>query len=389
MSERSSHELGGVLAGPPPRARRLRLTAAALAIALAAAGVVIAIWPTAFPRELLATLSGPVGQDYFAAFSPDGKTLAVVNDGGNDGGISLWDVATRRWKAKLPGGRCQFSGPVVYSPDGKTLAEFTVAHTTCLWNLATGQETTLTDPCPPSSGFGFGMDGAFSPDGATLAVADCTTGSRGHIYLWDLATRHLTATLPGPDYITSVVFGPDGMLAGGRDDAGTLPAGEIYLWDLPSRHLTATLTNPGQDSAASLDFGPGGMLAVGDGVSDGNVYLWNVTTRKLTATIHLPFSIGRAQAVASNAATGKDDTPGPVSVRTIAAFSPDGKILAANAQYGHGTSLYDVATRKLLATLTDPGTDSSRVAREVVFSPHGSMLAVVDGNGRTYLWHVG
>jgi hypothetical protein len=114
--------------------------AVVLAIALAAAGVVIATQPPGLPqRGLLATLSGPRGQQEFsAAFSPDVKTLAVVTYGG----VSLWDVAARRWTATLTAPGCQQGGvPVGFSPDGKTLAEFT--GTTCLWDLATGRETSL------------------------------------------------------------------------------------------------------------------------------------------------------------------------------------------------------------------------------------------------------
>jgi hypothetical protein len=43
------------------------------------------------------------------------------------------------------------------------------------------------------------MDGAFSPDGRTLAVAACGPlpdgGTGGTIYVWDAAARRLTATL--------------------------------------------------------------------------------------------------------------------------------------------------------------------------------------------------
>jgi WD40 repeat protein len=122
--------------------------AVVLAIALAAAGAVSATQPPGLPqRGLLATLSGPRGQQEFsAAFSPDVKTLAVVTYDG----VSLWDVAARRWTATLTAPGCQQGGvPVAFSPDGKTLAEFT--GTTCLWNLATGRETSLTAPSPPAA----------------------------------------------------------------------------------------------------------------------------------------------------------------------------------------------------------------------------------------------
>jgi WD40 repeat protein len=431
MRQLSFHELRSLLAAQPARARRLAL-AISVAIALAAVGIVFALQRP--PSGLLATLSGPAGRtEISAAFSPDGRTLAVVSASNplepTPGSISLWNVATRKWTATLssprcagalpvlfsPDGqtlalftytkttclwnvatrkwtatlsspRCAGALPVLFSPDGQTLALFTYTKTTCLWNLATGQETTLTDP----GGTG-PTEGAFSPDGRTLAVADCGSGS---IYLWDLATRRVTATLTnasgcgdvydGSRY-TTMAFSPDGSML-----AVSSPA-ETDVWDLATKHVTARLLDPvkynSQDASIDTDstaFSPDGMLAAGD--ADGIVYLWNVSSRKVTATITPPFNQGRAVASYSDNDVGID--PLPASWTDVeAVFSPSGKILATNAAFGTGTYLYDVSTRKLLATLTDPGTNTTYLPT-VVFSPDGSMLAVVDSNGHTYLWHM-
>ena len=47
--------------------------------------------------------------------------------------------------------------------------------------------------------------------------------------------------------------------------------------------------------------------------------------------------------------------------------------------------LWDTATHKITATLTNPH-DKSITA--VVFGPGGTTLATGDGNGSTYLWHL-
>ena len=109
--------------------------------------------------------------------------------------------------------------------------------------------------------------------------------------------------------------------------------------------------------------------------------MWNAATRKVTSTIVPPVNWAQARAARRNDAA-RAAPPGASAV-----FSPDGMSLATTAAYGYGTYLYDVANRKLLATLTDPGASTSMLPA-VAFSPDGPMMAVVESNGRTYLWRL-
>jgi WD40 repeat protein len=61
-----------------------------------------------------------------------------------------------------------------------------------------------------------------------------------------------------------------------------------------------------------------------------------------------------------------------------------GKLLATSDMNGR-TSLWEVATRIQIATLTDPG---SQGVVSAAFSPDGKILATADMNGRTYLWDI-
>jgi WD40 repeat protein len=64
------------------------------------------------------------------------------------------------------------------------------------------------------------------------------------------------------------------------------------------------------------------------------------------------------------------------------AFSPNGSIIATgeNKEY-----LWNSVTRKLIASLSDPG--GGHVA-SAAFSPGGNTIATLDGNGYVYIWDV-
>lgn len=223
---------------------------------------------------------------------------------------------------------------------------------------------------------------AFSPGGTTLAVAGCGGG----VLLWDVATRRPIATLasPGCPLGGQVAFSPDGtVLAVGE----TEPGGDhdhVYLWDLAAGRWAGTLTGPGRGGISSLSFGRDGILAAG--ADDDHAYLWDVATRRLTAVIVPPVN-----AAQGNASISKDGTPYPIAgafdQSTTVAFSPDAAIVAIDASFGYGTYLYDVATGTRVATLTRPG-GRPGFAAWIAFSPDGTMMAVTEARGPTYLWDV-
>ena len=240
-----------------------------------------------------------------------------------------------------------------FSPNSTTLATVdSDAGVVLLWNVASRKVTaTLSDPHVKRI-----TDAVFSPDGTTVAIGDLN----GSTYLWNVASSKLTATLTDPhgQGIYDAVFSPDGTTLAAEDSNGS-----IYLWNLASSKLTATLTDPhGQDIDDPL-FSPNGItLATTEvmGSSISSIQLWDVASGRLIAT--LPHSQGIYSPT----------------------FSPDGSTLAA-ADGEDSVYLWNVASDKLTATLTDP---HGQGCYTVLFSPDGTTLAAADFDGSTYLWNV-
>ena len=248
---------------------------------------------------------------------------------------------------------------VAFGPDARTLAVGSVNNngnasgtggSTYVWDIATKTITaTLTDP--GSKGVDYV---AYGPGGTTLAAADYN----GSTYLWDIATKTITATLtdPGSKGVDSVAYAPGGTTLAAADYNGS-----TYLWDIATKTITATLTDPGSKGVDYVAYAPGGTtLAAAD--TNGSTYLWDIATKKVTATL---------------------TDPGSMGVDSVA-YAPGGTTLAA-ADYNGSTYLWDIATKKVTATLTDPG---SKGVDYVAYAPGGTTLAAADTNGSTYLWDI-
>jgi WD40 repeat protein len=154
------------------------------------------------------------------AINRDGKTLVL---GGYDGLVHLWDLPARRERAVLSGHQ---KGVLVaqFSPDGTVLATGGLDYAIKLWEM-----DRLVERATLLGHTGYVLSAAFTPDSKILATASGSRGPNlpGEVKLWDVATCHCRATLPGQT--GTVAFFPDGRTLATVNDYVT-----VRLWQSTS-----------------------------------------------------------------------------------------------------------------------------------------------------------
>ncbi len=229
---------------------------------------------------------------------------------------------------------------------------------------------------------------AFSPtDARLLAVGYDGEADHSHVSLWDIDAGTEPVRLPGandlPEFNTwagsrtvgALGFSPDGkyLVAGfGSKDfswEGASP-NPLKVWEVATRRLIHRL-NGHSGLCQSLEFSRDGKL-LASGSQDGTAILWSIETWKAIHTLQNP-----------------DRTPNPYtspagrSFVGDVAFSPEGKTLAM-ASLGGNVHLWDVATGKLVDTLTG----HSNQVRALAFAPDGRTLASGSTDLTVRLWNV-
>jgi WD40 repeat protein len=196
---------------------------------------------------------------YYMAWSPDGRTLAVIVDEV----IKLFDAASGQQTGTIIS---QGSYAVDWSPDGKTLATAGWGNGVATWDLASGQQAWK----PADSAMGADRI-LYAPDGSLLATARVQEGA---VTLYEASSGRLLRTLQGhKDTVNSLAFSPDGKLLATASNDVT-----AKVWDLATGKELKTLVGHSQ-GVESVAFSPdGATLATTSygGSGGGTTLLWTV-----------------------------------------------------------------------------------------------------------------
>jgi WD40 repeat protein len=110
-------------------------------------------------------------------------------------------------------------------------------------------------------------------------------------------------------------------------------------------------------------------------VGDGIVYLWDVAAARQIAALSVP-----TPAVPDDPSNSSDNST------VKAAFNRDGTRLAVADAVSNSAYLWDVATRKRIATFTSHGRNDGMTS--IAFSPAGKALVTgEDHSDCFYVWH--
>ncbi len=340
--------------------------------------------PPGFPEDM--------GLANSLAFSPDGKLLACgccgpYNDAKDYDILQIWDVATGRETARL-----KTYGFAAFSPDGKTLAGRDDKGRLQL-REARSHRIRFHDEAGPY----FNVL-AFSPDSRLLL----TGSDYGEFTLRDVASGTVlykeklpsvilprgTLTFEGPHVIFDARFAPDGseIALAVTTLVGVSKPSQIYLGQITRDRTGRTrggriglkwrlkIGLPSPIGVCSLSYAPDGkQLAAAD--NDASVRVFDARDGRELREF-----------------SPRWDTRYWQSPRYHVAFSPDGKTLAgAGPFHSPGIRLWEAATGKELHRLRVEGDASDRpgeIFHAIAFSPDGKLLASAGAAREVVLWDV-
>jgi eukaryotic-like serine/threonine-protein kinase len=316
---------------------------------------------------------GPVGENYFLAFNPDGQYLAVIYRLASSHPLKLWRLDREEPVLTLddPGGIYGAN----FTPDGLRIAVVYTDGSVVFHDLASGRVAARCE-------FGGSVrDLAFSSDGRKLAVTLATDPLNIKICVIPSGevVREITVRSP-----CALAWDPNGStLAAASQDA------RIYLYDTETGRQTGVLADHTAEGIF-VNFQPAGSLLASNGW-DGKLRIWRHQTGEMLLSLSaggamefrrdgLRFAAMAAYGpVVFQVADGREYrslVQSPVRRRDhflCSALHPNGRLLAVGTTSGVG--FWDIDRDVSVASLPIGQTQS------LLFEPSGDLLTM----GRTGL----
>lgn len=271
---------------------------------LAAGGSAIHTWDVQTGQQL-GVWKAQEGQINMLAWSAVNGLLASAD---NDGATRIWDPAHGSVIHVLSNPTKASALSVAWAPDGTKLVTGTSQGTVELWDTHTGQHlaTWAGPPMRPAPGVRnpYAVWGVtWAPDGHTVA----SNRYDRHVFVWDVASGRLLASLAPDSQPNGVAWKPDGSEFATSDDAGN-----IQLWGSKRSNANMRILQPRESAGWTypLAWKRDGSLLI-CGASSGLVQLWDMRTGTELAPLQahqLPVWGLALSADASLLATGSDDT---------------------------------------------------------------------------------
>lgn len=345
----------------------------AVALLLASVGVWSEAAPHTRPRlEKKAVLEGKKNWNDFThlAFSPDGKLLASCGTPGiSKGAIRLWDVATAKVVVELPDPQAD---RLVFSPDGKRLASWNVSADRpktpiWVWDVASRKRLAILPGTGRVQWMVFNLDGKEITASEYIRPEGRMGNPRTRLVTWSVEKQEELQSRDGFGYPLLMDGYPSikKPLMIGTGERG-LPRASF---DEVPYELREAITGEKVFVCTAHRIW-GGSFAIdrdekmiASVAALGSVQLWDRATGKNIATLRIP------------------------GARPV--LSPDAAILAMRHREGSGVGpnswkdirLYEVPSGKLLAILDEVSALRSLLA----FSPDGRLLATAE-HTRIRLW---
>jgi len=368
-------------------------------------GGMVRVWDTASGKQLIAIPTG--GEFVFAAaFSPDGKHLAV-GDNDRPNYVKIYDAQTGD-RVRMLTGHTDAVLSVTYSRDGKRLLTTSYDNTARLWDLETGQSREF-------AGHDWWVwSAAFSPDEKRIVTAS----QDGSAIVWSVETPDE----PGPRFyghagpVFSAAFSEDGHVAtAGYDkrvllwkpeDVKPFDFSSLMSDDPPER--TPCVELEGHTAAVcSVRFSSDGRFLISGG-NDNTVRLWNVETGKLLKTVRGHAGWVRSCVFSSDSQqvlSGSHDHR--AKLWNIGGYQ-EVRILGGRVLEGHRDAIlgasFSADGRRIVTASRDRSAKTWRVdtgeqieefreghdflATNAIFFPDGKKVVTSAADGSTIIWNV-